>query len=52
MTNLEYLKSKVGTIFSDNFSTTGCSLLIRIEEDRNKAWYQECYSEQIGRAHV
>jgi len=45
MTNLEYLKSKVGTIFSDNFSTTGCSLLIRIEEDRNKAWYQECYSQ-------
>ena len=48
MTNLDYLKSKIGTIFSDNFSTTGCSLLIRIEEDRNKAWYQECYSEHAN----
>ena len=48
MSNLDYLKSKVGTIFSDNFSTTGASLLIRIEEDRNKAWYQECYSEHAN----
>ena len=45
MSNLEYMKSQVGKMFSDNFSTTGCSLLIRIEEDRNKAYYQECYSQ-------
>ena len=48
MTNLEYLKSKVGTIFSDNFSSTGSSLLIRVEEDRNKAYYMECYSEHAN----
>ena len=45
MSEIEYLKSKVGTIFSDNFSTTGSSLLLRVEEDRNKAYYQECYSQ-------
>jgi|TARA_B110000908_G_scaffold162588_1_gene208225 hypothetical protein len=45
MSELDYLKSKVGTIFSDNFSSTGASLLIRIEEDRNKAYYTECYSQ-------
>jgi hypothetical protein len=45
MSELDYLKSKVGTIFSDNFSSTGASLLIRIEEDRNKAYYMECYSQ-------
>ena len=43
MSNLEYMKSQVGKMFSDNFSTTGTSLLIRIEEDRNKAYYMECY---------
>ena len=48
MTNLEYLKSKVGTIFSDNFSSTGASLLIRVEEDRNKAYYMECYGEHAN----
>lgn len=43
--NVEYLKSQVGKMFSDNFSNTGCSLLIRVEEDRNKAYYMECYSQ-------
>lgn len=48
MSNLEFMKSKVGTIFSDNFSTTGASLLIRIEADRNKAYYMECYGEHAN----
>jgi len=48
MTNLDYLKSKVGTIFSDNFSSTGASLLIRVEEDMNKAYYMECYGEHAN----
>ena len=45
MSNIEYLKSYVGKMFSDNFSSTGTSLLIRVEEDMNKAYYMECYSQ-------
>ena len=48
MSNLEYMKTQVGKMFSDNFSTTGTSLLIRIEEDRNKAYYMECYGEHAN----
>lgn len=44
MRDIKYLKSKVGKMFSDNFSSTGTSLLIRVEEDRNTAYYMECYS--------
>ncbi len=46
--HLDYMKSRVGTMFSDNFSNTGTSLLIRIEEDINKAFYMECYGEHAN----
>ena len=37
------LEENVGTQFSDNFSSTGCSLLIKMVGD--KAYTQEVYSE-------
>ena len=48
MSNIEYLKSYVGKMFSDNFSSTGTSLLIRVEEDMNKAYYMECYGQHAN----
>lgn len=42
MSNLDYMLTKVGKTFSDNFSNTGSSLLLSI--DGNKAFYMECYS--------
>jgi len=48
MSNIEYLKSQVGKMFSDNFSSTGTSLLIRVEEDMNKAYYMECYGQHAN----
>ena len=34
-----------GKTFSDNFSTTGSSLCLRIDVKANKVYYQEVYSE-------
>ena len=45
MSNLEYMKTQVGKMFSDNFSNTGNSLCLKIDKNNNKVYYQEVYSE-------
>ena len=37
-----------GQMFSDNFSTTGCSLCLHIDVENNKVYYQECYSRHAN----
>ena len=33
-----------GKQFADNFSTTGCSLCLKVDVENDKVYYQECYS--------
>ena len=42
--DIKDIKEVEGQQFSDNYSSTGCSLCLKVDVDTDTVYYMECYS--------